>query len=799
MANITIKELLAADKISELVNKINFNFDQLLLNGGGPPGIKGGLGDDGPVGPRGTLWFTAADLYTTSISPSWSGIPERINDINLNNYPQFSGDPNKYLPVGAGSFPENSFSMGNTNKLLRDGDLYIQEGDDLFNSIASSDGDIWEYDGFTFTWIFTGVNIKGGQGIIGSAGNQQWDRDSLLTDDILYPRNESGQGDPRTLIGSSINVFNKIHPDASSTFISQGQPQIALSHEALHGGGAPDNSKMPTFTATSDGSLIIQGSQIGTSKQIVLQSDDSTIILSAGGSTYMGYSQIPDTVSVPQHKFTGGNLWVEAPNNANPHMFINASSNFINLTLSTTDNHKINGDKHIVFNSDYPGSNIGIGVFGSNTPVSKLAVAGGVSIGDAYKSIGAPANGLIVQGQSAFGKATLSGWSTMQSSGDISIDNGVLFLNGYYDGQTKRTTSNMLGVVRTASWVQGLIITVAPVGPANSVAVEKIGIYINESTANVAVGDYQAPNKLTVVEDSSDVKNVLNIKNINATAFSTIGIGAANNASTYAMGVDPTNNTFKIAKHIADLNSNTRIIIDSVGNVAIGQTMPTAKLDVQGTIKILGGNPAAGKLLKSTDTAGNAVWESPSVVGTVPTGAIFDWPIDAAPAGYVLCNGDAYAFPNPGDPLYNLFQLIGQNFMSTTFQPDFPSNNPQYWRVPDYRKRVSMGFDINGGTDADFLSDINKDNSGRIGANGGNAAHHLTASESGMPAHNHPLDNGSWVGGGPVTVDAYDGGSAQTVTNYFVGNSTSNRGPFNASVAHENRQPYIVMNKIIKL
>ena len=50
MANITIKELLAADKVSELVDKINFNFDQLLLNGGGPKG--------GPGGPGGEPCFT---------------------------------------------------------------------------------------------------------------------------------------------------------------------------------------------------------------------------------------------------------------------------------------------------------------------------------------------------------------------------------------------------------------------------------------------------------------------------------------------------------------------------------------------------------------------------------------------------------------------------------------------------------------------------------------------------------------------------------------------------------------------
>ena len=37
---ITIQEIIASDTISQLVDKTNFNFDQLLLNGGGPAGPR---------------------------------------------------------------------------------------------------------------------------------------------------------------------------------------------------------------------------------------------------------------------------------------------------------------------------------------------------------------------------------------------------------------------------------------------------------------------------------------------------------------------------------------------------------------------------------------------------------------------------------------------------------------------------------------------------------------------------------------------------------------------------------------
>ena len=117
---ITIQEIIASDTISQLVDKTNFNFDQILLNGGGPAGPKGGPGPTGPAGgrgPKGTTWYED----NSSVSPGAS--------------------PNDVPPT--------------SNPL--EGDYYLQ-----------FDGQVWEYNGNT--WVLTNIDLQGPAGAAGSGG-----------------------------------------------------------------------------------------------------------------------------------------------------------------------------------------------------------------------------------------------------------------------------------------------------------------------------------------------------------------------------------------------------------------------------------------------------------------------------------------------------------------------------------------------------------------------------------------------------------------------------------------------------
>lgn len=114
---ITIQELIASDTISQAVDKINFNFDQLLLNGGGPVGPQGIPGPVGPVGGRGLRGATWYD--DPAVSPGT--------------------DPNTLI------IPT-----------VEEDDYYLQ-----------SNGDVWQYNGTV--WVLTNTNLTGPTGPSGSS------------------------------------------------------------------------------------------------------------------------------------------------------------------------------------------------------------------------------------------------------------------------------------------------------------------------------------------------------------------------------------------------------------------------------------------------------------------------------------------------------------------------------------------------------------------------------------------------------------------------------------------------------
>ena len=266
MGNITIREILAADTVSDLVDKVNFNFDQLLLNGGGPQGPGGIQGGIGPIGPRGVVWFTCYDIFNTNATltgvpglffPTWNPLvgPERVNNPTITGFPQFAGDPNRYLPtataIAPNTYPQYSFIIGTIGKMVKSGDLYLQETDDTFNSYQSFDGDVWEFSAVLNTWSFTGVNIKGDKGDTGLTGATDWVRTTDTTSspfiDLLRPVVDTGNDNVvRILLGKddpivAVDPFGAYTKNLLTLFQDDVNPSTSLGSQlAFTGTGSPE-------------------------------------------------------------------------------------------------------------------------------------------------------------------------------------------------------------------------------------------------------------------------------------------------------------------------------------------------------------------------------------------------------------------------------------------------------------------------------------------------------------------------------------------------------------------------------
>ena len=151
---------------------------------------------------------------------------------------------------------------------------------------------------------------------------------------------------------------------------------------------------------------------------------------------------------------------------------------------------------------------------------------------------------------------------------------------------------------------------------------------------------------------------------------------------------------------------------------------------------------------------------------TLPVGAIMPFGSDTIPDNWLLCDGQAVSRTT----YQELFNTIGTTYGTgdgfTTFN------------LPDLKGKIPVGKNVN---DTDFEA---------LGETGGEKTHTLTVNE--MPNHSHNVDSNSF--GASSTVRVASGNYAN------VGNPVGeiNIGNIGGGQAHNNLQPYIVQNYIIK-
>jgi microcystin-dependent protein len=143
------------------------------------------------------------------------------------------------------------------------------------------------------------------------------------------------------------------------------------------------------------------------------------------------------------------------------------------------------------------------------------------------------------------------------------------------------------------------------------------------------------------------------------------------------------------------------------------------------------------------------------------TGMITMFAGAAAPLGFLLCDGSSVSRTTYAD----LFALIGTTYGA--------GNGTTTFNLPNLKGKVAVGLDA-GQTEFDAL-----------GETGGAKTHTLTVNE--MPAHTHSGKVLATNAGGPLGTVMGNANQEQTDT-----------GSTGGGAAHNNLQPYIVLNYIIK-
>jgi microcystin-dependent protein len=161
-----------------------------------------------------------------------------------------------------------------------------------------------------------------------------------------------------------------------------------------------------------------------------------------------------------------------------------------------------------------------------------------------------------------------------------------------------------------------------------------------------------------------------------------------------------------------------------------------------------------------------------------PVASVMSYAGTSAPTGWLLCAGQAVSQSTYAD----LYAAVGANAYGTDSGGNFS--------LPDLRGRVAAGKDNMGGSTASRLTAAGSGITGTtLGANGGTQTHALSTAQ--LAAHTHTIQEvARFIPGNSGA------GAMNNIEN--VAATSRNTGSEGSGTAHQNTQPTIILNYIIK-